>query len=193
MVYAIESPSVASLALDALEILINAACPAPTERQELLIRVAAIFHRWRRRIDTSLFTLLRQLATELQVDAIGFDTPDEAPEQVKSSWDALDGKRVAMYSLQESALRRAALVLGQLCPGARISTFHDHFGGSAALKAASAGADVFVLATAAAKHAATTFIEQHRPKSRTTLYARGHGSASLLGALRDHLFASQMN
>jgi hypothetical protein len=63
----------------------------------------------------------------------------------------------------------------------------DHVGGSPSLRTAAGTADVFVVATAAAKHAATIFIDANRPKSRTTLFARGQGSASLLDALRGHL------
>ena len=186
--YAIESPSVAPLALEALEVLVNAACPLPAERQEFFVRVASVFNRWNRRIDRSLFTLLRQLGTELGVaDAIAKEEPEDSPDQLHSHWVALDGKRVAMYSLQESALRRAASVIAELCPRARVNTFHDHVGGSAALRAASATSDVFVIATAAAKHAATRFIDEHRPKSRPTLYARSQGSASMLAAIRDYI------
>src|SRR5207247_8371374 len=138
--------------------------------------------------------LLRQLAAELGVaNAIADEEPEAAPDQPQSHWGALDGKRVAMYSLQESALRRATSVVVELCPRARVNAFHDHVGGSAALRTASATADVFVLATASAKHAATKFIEEHRPKSRPTLYARGQGSASLLAAIRDYLVASKAN
>ena len=55
------------------------------------------------------------------------------------------------------------------------------------------GVNLFVLAPAAAKHAATTFIEEHRPKSRPTLYARSQGSASLLAAIREYLVAAKAN
>jgi hypothetical protein len=67
-----------------------------------------------------------------------------------------------------------------------ISVFHDHVGGSPALRAAAVRADVFVLAIAAAKHAATGYIAQNRSKDRLTLYARGQGSAGLLTALREN-------
>lgn len=185
---AVDTPSVATLALEAIEVVVNAACPAPSERQEFVVAVAAVFQRWYRRVDKADVVLLRHLAEELGVaDAVTKPELAVDESQPRSEWDALDGKKVALYSLQESALRRAALVVRELCPGARVSTFHDHVGGSPALRTASATADVFVLATAAAKHAATTFIEAHRPSGSTTLYARGQGSASLVGALRERL------
>ncbi len=77
-------------------------------------------------------------------------------------------------------------MISELCPGIRIDTFSDYVGGSPALRKAATTADVFILATAAAKHAATTFIEHRRPKNLVTLYARGQGSASLLEALREY-------
>ena len=186
-IIAVDTPSAATIALEAIEAVVNAASPAPSERQEFVVRVAGVFHRWHRRIDKSQFALLRRLSQELGVPSVVPEDPEPVTGQTQSYWDALDGKRVAMYSLQESALRRAASVVAELCPHARISTFQDHVGGSPALRTASATADVFVLATAAAKHAATTFIDANRPAGLTTLYARGQGSASLLEALRDFL------
>jgi hypothetical protein len=181
----VESPSVATTALEAIEVLINAPCPAPSEREEFVAVIAAVFQRWYRRIDAAQCVLLRQLTAEIGVDT-------QLPEIVSEGdggeeWAALSGKKVCFYSLQESALRRAALAIRELCPGARTDTFHDHVGGSPALRTASATADVFVLATGAAKHAATIFIEAHRPSRLTTLRARGKGSASLLDVLRLYL------
>jgi hypothetical protein len=184
---ATESPSVADIALDALEMLINTACPDIHQRQQFAIQVIGIFQRWYKRIDAAQFALLRTLADELEIpDAMG-DLPKKVSESQSSSmWEQLDGKRIAMYSLQESALRRVARVIGELSPRIRVYTFNDHVGGSAALRKASSTADVFIIATRAAKHAATTFIEDNRPKNLGTIYARGQGSASLLEALREY-------
>ena len=66
-------------------------------------------------------------------------------EPTRSEWAGLDGKRVALYSLQESALRRAASVIKTLCPGVRVDTFQDHVGGSAALRTAAITADISYL------------------------------------------------
>ena len=187
---AVDTPSVATIALEAIEIVVNAACPAPSERQGFVVAIAGLFRRWYRRVDRSDIVLLQHLAEELGVaEAVTQPEPVQNKPQLQSEWDTLDGKKVALYSLQESALRRAALVVRELCPGVRVNTFQDHVGGSPALRNASATADVFVLATAAAKHAATTFIESHRPSGACTLYARGQGSASLVAALRERLQA----
>ncbi len=187
-IQAVESPSVADTALEAIEILISLPCPDTRERQQFVLRAATLLQRWYRRIDAAQFALFRTYAEELGLAAtIPSQDQNTGADQEVSEWTALDGKKIALYSLQESALRRVARVVGELCPGARVHTFHDHVGGSPALRAASSTADIFVLATAAAKHAATIFIEACRPKSLVTLYARGQGSASLLDALRQFL------
>lgn len=184
---ATESPSVSDLGLEALETVVNLVCPDAQERQQFGIQVIAIFQRWYKRINRAQFALLKSLSEELQMPgAMGGLSRAVSESQEASEWSQLDGKRIGLYSLQESALRRAARVLKELSGGVRIDTFNDHVGGSAALRKASATADVFVIVTGAAKHAATWFIEDHRPKSLPTLYARGQGTASMLEALREY-------
>jgi hypothetical protein len=190
---AVESPAVANLALEALDTLVGVTCPDPRQRQEFLVRVGALFQRWYRRIDQAQWALLRRYGEELGISDViqaGGPQEQEGAAPTDSVWSALEGKRIAMYSLREAALRRVESVVRELCPAARIETFHDAVGGSPALRAASATADVFVLATAAAKHAATMFIEANRPKARVTIYARGQGSASLLDAIREYLVSA---
>lgn len=187
-IQAVESPSVADTALEAIELLISLPCPDNREREQFVLRAVSLLQRWYRRIDVAQFALLRTYAEELGMAAtIPSQDQNTGADQEVSEWTALDGKKIALYSLQESAIRRVADVVGELCPGARVHTFHDHVGGSPALRAASTTADIFILATAAAKHAATMFIESCRPKSLVTLYARGQGSASLLDAIRQFL------
>ncbi len=183
---AVHSPAIAEVALDAIEILVNSACPREGDRQTFVADVASIFQRWYRRIGQDQMALLRLLAEEVGVPLdLRIESSEVAPG-VEIGWTALQGRRVSLYSLQESALRRAAAVIASLCPAAKVDTHNDHVG-SPALKAAAGAADVFVVATAAAKHAATMFIEANRPKQLPTLYARGQGSSSLLQALREHV------
>jgi hypothetical protein len=190
-ILAMESPAVAALALEALEMLVNAACPDSQERQEFAVQVIAVFQRWYKRIDRTQFALLKALTRELGMTEAMGDLASDFPEKpTTSEWTQLEGKRIALYSLQESALRRAAMVISELCPGIRVDTFSDHVGGSPALRKAATTADLFVLATAAAKHAATIFVEDRRPRNLDTLYARGHGSASLLQAIAEYVHAT---
>jgi len=183
-----ESPSIADVALDALDVFLNEACPDVGQREDFVVRVAAIFQRWYRRIDVAQWALFRRLADELGLpETVGKQPTDEEAVGTTSIWTALDKKTIALYSLREPALRRVQSTLRELCPGVQVTVFSDRVGGSPALRVASATTDIFVLATAVAKHAATLYIEANRPKSRPTLYARGGGSASILTAIKEHL------
>jgi glycerate-2-kinase len=42
-----------------------------------------------------------------------------------------------------------------------------------------------VIATSSAKHTATKFIQKNRPKDKTTLFAAGKGSSSIIRALEE--------
>ena len=64
-----------------------------------------------------------------------------------------------------------------------VLSFHEKVGGSPALRAAARDADVFVIASAAAKHAATEYIEVQRRSGAVTLRPAGQGSASMLRCL----------
>jgi len=185
---AVESPAVAESALDAIEMLIAAPCPDVREREQFFLNVNGVFQRWFTRVESSQFALLRSLGEEIGVSG-GVSDQDlgTGSEDTGAIWASLSGKKIAVYSLQESALRRVVNVLHSLCPDVRVDTFHDHVGGSPSLRTASERADIFILAIAAAKHAATGFIEDRRPKGLVTLYARGQGSAGMLHALAQHL------
>lgn len=190
-ILAVDTPAVVGLGLEAIEMLVNAACPVASERQALFASVATLFQRWYRRVDRGQVLLLRQFAEELGLSEVALRSTSRTDlASAGSEWDALSDRRVAFYSLRESVLRRVASVVNALCPGVRINVFSDHVGGSAALRTASATADIFVIATAAAKHAATTFIEAHRPRALVTLYANSQGSSGLLEVLREHLRSS---
>ena len=187
-IQAVQSPVVAESALDAIEKLIGAPCPDVREREQFFLTVTGVFQRWFTRVESSQFALLRSLGEEIGVSGGNSDQElGTGSEDAGAIWASLSGKKIALYSLQESALRRVANVLHSLCPDARVDTFHDHVGGSPSLRTASERADIFVLAIAAAKHAATGFIEDRRPKGLVTLYARGQGSAGILHALVEHL------
>lgn len=191
-IHGIESPTVTESALDAVEMLIGAACPDAHERQQFFLSVATVFRRWYSRIDAAQFSLFKSLGKEIGVnDGISEEEHQQRPEDASTVWTKLIGKKIAIYSLQESALLRTAKVLRELCPETRIDTFHDHVGGSPSLRVASTTADVFVLAIGSAKHAATGFIERCRPKELATLYARGRGSAGILRTLSQYLDAAR--
>jgi hypothetical protein len=184
----LSSPAICDVALEALEAItcVPVVDGAVTER--LVARVVGLFGKWYRRVEPLQWSLLRQCADELGLieivpERLSNDSGDDSDELT----NVLRERSLAMYSLNERALMRAAKSLREAYPDLDVSTFHDHVGGSQALKTASARADIFVVAVAAAKHAATGYIAQNRSRDRLTLYARGQGSAGLLAVIRENV------
>ncbi|MFF2351865.1 protein DpdD [Kitasatospora sp. NPDC058115] len=93
----------------------------------------------------------------------------------------LADSKVILYSLTESATTRAAQMLRVLVPGIDIETSAEH-DGSGKLAAQAANADVFVVVTASAKHAATDFITARRGE-RPIVLVNSRGSSAILREL----------
>lgn len=93
----------------------------------------------------------------------------------------LEGRSLVLHSLTESAIARAAQVLKRLVPTVDVRTNSEH-DGSTQLAQMSANADVFVVVAAAAKHAATTFIADHRG-GRPIVWVNSRGSSAILREL----------
>jgi hypothetical protein len=144
---------------DLLGLLIDGLAASETESLSQLMR------------DT--FDALRQVRSALQrsdleaveglAEQLGLPVPpDLSSERVDP--DAPDtlacyaGKRVLIYSLRERSARQAAVRLRRV-PDVDVVLSHDH-AGTTQLAGAVQGADVVVIVTAAAKHAATGFIEE---------------------------------
>ncbi|HJQ12900.1 MAG TPA: protein DpdD [Gemmatimonadaceae bacterium] len=180
------TPAVVSLDLDAIEALVMAPCPSPDSRNAFVGSAAALFQRWSRWIAPAQWLLLQELAAELEISLVIPQQELLEPRET-NEWAALSGKKICLYSLNEAALRRATSVITRLSPNASTQSFHDLAGGSNALKTAARTADIFVVATGSATHAATTFIDSNRPSSATTLRTRGKGSSSILDTLQRHL------
>jgi hypothetical protein len=101
---------------------------------------------------------------------------------------------VLLYSLDEGVLARTRALMETLAPGAEVKLSHDHVG-TPRLRQYARGADLIVLATRCAKHAATGFIRSHAYPSAQVIEADGSGSASMLRAVMAGLQArtTQMN
>jgi hypothetical protein len=96
--------------------------------------------------------------------------------------EILSNKTIAIYSLVESAGERAKVILEKLAPTCRIDILNDHVA-SPRLNTLSQNADIFIMVTGAAKHAATNAIRAARPKEKTLLMPMGKGSSSILEIL----------
>jgi hypothetical protein len=171
--------------LELLDVLVSKTSPAPEQRHELAILLTDLLRRHARRVGVEQRLLLACLLRELDLTS---------PEELRPPTHTLDtaplsclrAKHVALYSLKQNVLGRVSAILSSFDETIRVSTFDDHVGGNPALRAAARTADVFVIATAAAKHAATNFIEAERGDYGVTLKPTGQGSSSMLRALVSH-------
>lgn len=77
------------------------------------------------------------------------------------------------------------MALEQAVPGITVDCNADHVG-TARLRALAENADLFILTSLSAKHAATNFIRDHR-STLPLLYAQGRRFSSLLRSIEDYL------
>ncbi|MFO7567818.1 MAG: protein DpdD [Enhygromyxa sp.] len=175
--------------LEFLDVLVTHAAPVASLRTAVAGAVANLFVRFKRKADAVHLDLLPRLLTEAACELPAPLQPTKSENDRVNPLATLAGKTIALYSLKENVLHRVATLLRTTVPDIRVTTFCDRAGGSQALRAAARGTDIFVIATAAATHAATGFIEAERPDGAPVLKPAGQGSASMLRSL--HEFAAR--
>jgi len=182
------APRRIDLALDLMDVLLDLPCPDTDARLKLGYEVHSTLRQSLNRISRSQAELFFSLGDETGADFRRGLPNLQAVAGARAEEDQLaqlGRRRIALYSLVETALQRAQRVLAVCAPEATVSLHHDHVG-SVALREASLRADVFVVVTQAAKHAATEFIEANRPQGTPILRPPGKGTASLLRSLREY-------
>lgn len=137
----------------------------------------------------SALDLIDLAALKLVAAELGLEVPDDLNAGKAGDADPaapyrhLEEQTVVLYSLTESATTRAAQILRSLLPGLDVRT-NSEYVGSQKLAALSTNADIFVVVTASAKHAATDFIKAARaPKPLIQVNSRG--TSAILRALAE--------
>ncbi len=176
--------------LDLVEETVSSQSPDPEVRQgfwfQIIVRVQAVIRH---------LTPIQRASLNRLGDGLGWnDNNLDVVNEVRSNSDndkkakfidRLQGRHIGIYTLTEGAARQAESLLKTLVPSARV-TLSSEYDGSPILKSMAQGADIVVMVTASATHAATTFIQQHRPRNLPVLYAKGKGCTSILRALEDY-------
>jgi hypothetical protein len=183
------SVAILDWAVEVIDTLLFYPCPDKTVRTDLFVAVASRAHDFKRLLEARHCTLLRMLASDFQLPEWkeAFDTPPDVQDGAETSpYTRLDGKMVAIYTLSERVSGRAKAMLEDLCPGVDVRINSDHVG-TASLKNLAREADIFVVNTACAKHAATNFISANRKASAVTLFHNSRGTQSLLTLIERHL------
>lgn len=188
------APTRIDWALDMLDLFLAAPCPSPEARLAFAASVAGVLTKYALRVTAEQRALFASYCDELGHRELFPAPPSATTETAEEPEDSVDpltrlGTRsVAIYTLTENAARRMTEVLKRYCPSAAVETSHEHVA-SERLKHLARNADVFVMATASAKHAATLFIQSQRPSERPLLRPAGKGTASMLRVLRDYAAA----
>jgi hypothetical protein len=182
-------PDRATVVLDLIDLVARAACPDGEARLRLTVTLLRPLHDHRARLEPDQADFARTLSEEL---AVGLDWPEFDPASAAGSPLAgIPPLKVLLYSLDEGVLDRTAALLLSLAPAADVKLSHDHVG-TARLRQQSRGADVIVMATRCATHAATGFIRSNADPTAEVTEADGSGSASLLRAAIEGLQARRM-
>jgi hypothetical protein len=164
------------------DLLVQAAPADEEARLRLAMALLRPLHDHRGRLEPDQAGFAAQLSAELHT-GLEWQKPEQAkqadPGQAPAAEVTLN---VLLYSLDERVLARTEALLRTLAPGAEVRLSHDHVG-TPRLKQQARGADLIVLATRCAKHAATGFIQSQARPSAQVIEADGSGSASMLRAV----------
>ncbi|MBB1033604.1 hypothetical protein G6031_04270 [Dietzia sp. CQ4] len=182
VVHAATSAVTASWTVDVLQVATASPRAFALEaKTQLFYRALDVLRPVRSSLSLADIEGLRLIAEELEIHLPAeFDAVGDDPA---TPYRHLEGCVVALYSLTESAIIRAAQVLRRLVPGLDVRTTSDHVG-SKQLASLSSNADVFVVVAASAKHAATEYIRDHRG-GLPMILVNSRGSSAILRELAE--------
>lgn len=171
--------------LDFINILIIQPCLEDKIRSQLLFAVATTLRHYANRIDEIQWRLFSGLVQDLNLEASFPDFPPDQETTGENDYEAeisplqkLKNKSILIYTLTEPVAQRAKAMLESACTEIKVHLSHAK-GGNEQLKTWILNADLVVMVTASAKHAATYFIEDHCSEDKL-LRVNTKGSASLM-------------
>lgn len=171
--------------LDLVDLLFFRVCPAVEVRLAFVTKVLGACLGHMGRLSPPILALLSELVrsvgwAEDPFDARLKELADADPSEAITAADVLDGLTLALYSLDQSALRRAKAAIKRLNPTVTVKLYSDKVA-SDSLLAAAKNAALFVVTHKSAKHSATEAIEAVR--TGPLRYAQGKGSSSIVRAV----------
>jgi hypothetical protein len=180
------SPRSAGWLGDVLQLISHEQCPDGSCRTsfvaETVATLGSLAHVLPDEHRIALHEAYEQLGHGEVLDVIG--TPSGVEEDV--DWAALDRRRIFIYTLFEQAGVRARDYLSAREPAAAVEVWSEHDAERRMVDSAT-GADLVVIATRAAKHAATQAIERAVTPRNAIVYPTGKGWSSIVAAVREEL------
>lgn len=175
-------------ALSMLDLLIDTGTQVHASVTPVLAAIIDSFRSWSRRVSDDQWEMLDLLAHDLELaemlKGLRPEISEEFTDQRGCVRSVLRGKTIAVYSLTERIARRFGQLAERTFDEISLHYIHDKVL-TARMKALASSADVFIINTWDAKHAATNGVKDNRPQSSTTLMPRGKSASSLLRSLRE--------
>lgn len=189
----LRQPAMLDWGLGVLDLAAEHAVHRHADVTRLVQDVAAEFARAPRLVTAGQRALLRTICGELEVpaaaellvvppEAAGPSAIDEAAGMRKK----LGRRRVVLLTLSDRIASAFRLLMREQYPDARPDVVQEH-SSTDRLEESAGSADVFIVNTFDAKHAATTAVPRCRPADAPTLYPKGKNAARQLDALEDWL------
>lgn len=170
----------AATAIDIADLVVCAPTADSQARQAFVASALEPLHALRHRLPPSLRTVAALVTADLGLEW-EWASPDVDLVDDENSAFVLP-RALLLYSLDKGVLARAKSAIGELYPSLTVH-LSDAKVGSDALKSHVRNAEVVVLATRKATHAATLFIQSHVRESTRVAYADGCGSGSMMRAV----------
>jgi hypothetical protein len=168
----------ASWLAECLDLFILFSSPDVHRRDALLARAAGVATAWLDRLEPSDAAVLRQVFGDAGV-SFAPEATDVAPSTADMTHDL---KSVGIYSLLESASRVASTRISSMFPNLNVRTSSGHVN-SETLVALVRGADVMLVQTSHAKHAATQAINAATIDPTRVVLVHGRGASALVREL----------
>jgi hypothetical protein len=177
-----------------LDLLIDTGAQQHTSLTPILAAIAESSRLWARRISDDQWSLLELLASDLGLaELVGGLRPEPeetTKEAIPNIRGVLAGKSIAVYSLTERIARRFGQLAEQAFDGIKIHYVHDK-SLTDRMKSLAKSADIFIINTWDAKHAATNGIKTNRTPSTTTLEPESKSPQSMYSSLKLYVLAKQ--
>ena len=177
----LQSAMFAEWALELLDLLVDAPALDQQARECVFVQVQDSIQRNGRRLGVGIIELFNALCREAGVDQYAVPVETGAVQH-KGILDWLAGKTVLLYSLQSEVLARVKRMLVAEVGNLTVHTSDDQ-AGTDRLRNNTRQSDVIVLATGAAKHAATDFIERNKRADVLRIFAEGKGTMGMWRAI----------
>ena len=170
--------------LDILEETIMNSCPDQNIRKSFWNEVISKLLEVEQHLSPSQLLVIKKFRKTLEWPDQKEIKAEAETSDIKDFFEKLKIKTLAIYSLTESASKQASEIIKKMIPNIKITINKDKVGTNP-LKSLAKNADIFVIATSSAKHAATTFIQNNRPKDKMTFFATGRGYSSILSVIEE--------